>query len=80
MDVAQKPIGEMADMRVGDILSVLEKWYVRKSDSSHSGNVSFTGGGKVSVSVTSIISSDVVQRQVESVKEIAAISSATKSK
>lgn len=52
----------------------------RKSDSSHSGNVSFTGGGKVSVSVTSIISSDVVQRQVESVKEIAAISSATKSK
>ena len=47
---------------------------------SHKGNVSFTGSGKVSVSVASIVSSSVVQRQVTSVKQIAAIQSGTKGK
>lgn len=48
--------------------------------SSTKGNVSFTGSGKVSVSVASIVSSSTVQRQVSSVRQIAAIQSGTKGK
>jgi hypothetical protein len=39
--------------------------------------LSYAGGGKVSVSVTSIVNSPKVQRQVSVVKEIAAIREAT---
>ena len=53
---------------------------VSPAATSHKGNVSFTGSGKVSVSVASIVSSSVVQRQVTSVKQIAAIQSGTKGK
>lgn len=42
--------------------------------------LSFSGGGKVSVSVTSVISSPKVQRQVTSVREIAASQAITKTR
>lgn len=47
---------------------------------SHKGNVSSTGSGKVSVSVASILNSPTVQRQVTVVREIAANQSANKDK
>ena len=42
--------------------------------------LSYLGSGKVSVSVSSIVNSPKVQRQVTSVREIAASQSASKSK
>jgi hypothetical protein len=42
--------------------------------------LSYTGSGKVSVSVNSIVSSPKVQRQVSSVREIAASQAAAKRK
>ena len=42
------------------------------SDSAQKGSLSFSGGGKVSASVASIVGSSKVQRQVAAVKEIAA--------
>lgn len=45
---------------------------VTPATSSPKDNLSFSGGGKVSVSVNSIVTSPKVQRQVTSVREIAA--------
>jgi len=50
------------------------------SRTSTKDTLSFTGGGKISVSVESIVNSPKVQRQVTVVKEIAASQEATKQK
>jgi hypothetical protein len=42
------------------------------TNAAPSSKLSFDGGGKVSVSVNSIVNSPKVQRQVDSVREIAA--------
>jgi hypothetical protein len=49
----------------------------RGSSASSQSKLSYAGGGKVSVSVNSIVNSPKVQRQVSVVKEIAAIRGAT---
>jgi len=51
-----------------------------KTSTKDNNNLSFTGGGKISVSVESIVNSPKVQRQVTVVKEIAASQEATKQK
>jgi len=48
------------------------------STSSAKDSLNFSGGGRVAVSVVSIVSSPKVQRQVAAVKEIAASQEATK--
>jgi len=51
-----------------------------KTSPKDNNNLSFTGSGKVSVSVESIVNSPRVQRQVTIVKEIAASVAAAKNK
>jgi hypothetical protein len=53
---------------------------VTLATSSNKDTLSYSGSGKVSVSVSSIINSPKVQRQVTSVREIAASQSVAKSK
>ena len=53
---------------------------VTPATSGNKNTLSYSGSGKVSVSVSSIINSPKVQRQVTSVREIAASQSAANSK
>jgi hypothetical protein len=62
----------MVEARNGERLMNLKSKHSRASSVGSQTKLSYAGGGKVSVSVTSIVNSPKVQRQVSVVKEIAA--------
>jgi hypothetical protein len=52
-------------------LKSIMDWMTGDGDEKQSDKLSYTGGGKVSVPISSIINSPKVQRQVDGVREIA---------